>query len=249
MNSPIGVENTQNVRESIPGSHGVHHNQYDAGEGHRDPVRVAGGDRHPPRRWSAHLTGSYRTAGDLTVLAAWPVPKHAATCDTPPAQSCYRRVCPRRDYGSSVTVQLWATAVVAALGYVATLAGSSLASRNAARLAVRLREIDRQDARHSRYETCCQEFVSAARVLRLSADDRQENDQASALAAVRRATAGIELYNSALAADAVLPALEAVERLVRARVDGVWSASVADAEADCDQALATARAALSTDLA
>jgi hypothetical protein len=148
-----------------------------------------------------------------------------------------------------MNAQLWVTAVVAVLGYVATIVSSSLAGRNATKLALRLRNVDRHDARRTDYEACCREFLSAARVLRLAGNGTRSEDQASVLSELRRAAAGIELRSANLAMLPLAPALETIERLVRIRADGSWSASINEAEADCDRALDALRTAITMDLA
>ncbi len=151
-------------------------------------------------------------------------------------------------YCFTMTAQLWVTAVVAVLGFASTLVGISLTSRNSIKLALQLRDVERRDARQDKLEACCREFLSAARVLRLPNDSARPEDQSSMLSELRRAGAGIELYSPDLAAGSVSSVLEAIERLVRLRGDGTWSASIIETEEVCDRALEQLRTAMATAL-
>lgn len=121
---------------------------------------------------------------------------------------------------------------------------SLLTSRNAARLALRVREIDRRDGRRRNYEESCHQFLIAARQLRLPIDGTAAEETGAALSELRRAVAGIELYGPAGIHDVAAAALEAIESLVRTRSDGAWTESIIDAESACDKAMAAARAGL-----
>ena len=140
-----------------------------------------------------------------------------------------------------MTVQAWVPLAVAAVGFIATLLNGAISGRNATRTAVRMREMDRRDARRDDYRGCCREFLAAALLLRLSITD----GEASEISALRRAASDIGLHNPAVADGPVTEARDAVERLVRLRSDGAWSESITDAETACDRALSAVRAALS----
>lgn len=142
-------------------------------------------------------------------------------------------------------VQLWVTAVVAVLGYGATLLGIWLGGWRAHKLTMFQRTMDRADARANAREGYFRDFLGAARLLRLSTD--AESGRA-ALAEVRRAAAGIELYASPPVRDLLPQALASVERLARVRAEGAWSDMVDEAETECDHAVAALRDTMRTTL-
>lgn len=147
-----------------------------------------------------------------------------------------------------MTLQLWLTAAVAIVGNVTVVANVMLAGRNAAQLALRLRDVDRNDMRYKAFEEASHQFLIAARLLRSPAEAIAPDETTAALSDLRRAVARIELYRSELAQGPVIDALEALELLVRVRSSGAWSASVSDAETACDNALSAARSVLTAHL-
>ncbi|MFJ4651917.1 hypothetical protein ACIP5Y_11655 [Nocardia sp. NPDC088792] len=146
-----------------------------------------------------------------------------------------------------MTAQLWLTAAVSIVSNIVLVLNARLTSRYAARLALQVREIDRHDNRHRSYEESCLQFLAAARRLRSPLNESHAEETVSALSQLRLAVAGIERYGPPASGAVVAVALEAIEHLVRARSDGVWSQSIAVAETACDNAIAEARATLAHD--
>lgn len=135
--------------------------------------------------------------------------------------------------------------MVAVLGYAATLLGSWMSGRRAYQLAMYQRDMERTDARDNARETYFRDLLSAARLLRLSTD---ADAYSTALADVRRAAAGVELYAPQLAHELLPAALETIERLARTRAEGTWHDQATEAETDCDRAIAALREAMQATL-
>ncbi|WP_019929946.1 hypothetical protein [Nocardia sp. BMG111209] len=146
-----------------------------------------------------------------------------------------------------MTLQLWLIAVVAIVGNLTTVVSGLLSGRHTMRLALRIRDIDRRDARQGRYEDACVQFLSAARVLR-SPQDGESVSQETALAELRRAATRIELYGPKASSTAVLTALDRIERLQQLRDGQPSGKEVAEAQSRCDGALDAARSVLAVDL-
>ncbi|MFC6010773.1 hypothetical protein [Nocardia lasii] len=147
-----------------------------------------------------------------------------------------------------MTLQLWLTAAVAIVGNIAVIANGLLSARNATRLATRMRDIDRRDNHRKEYVDACRGFLAAARLLRAAGDRARAKDAETALAELRRAVAGIELYRPDLADGVLATALTACEELAELRTRGAPSGSISAAEARCGQAVSDARAAIAIDL-
>jgi hypothetical protein len=146
-----------------------------------------------------------------------------------------------------MTLQLWLIAVVAIVGNLTTVVSGLLSGRHAMRLALRIRDIDRRDARHGKYEDACVQFLSAARVLRAPRDGESVTSE-DVMSQLRGAATRIELYGPKASSTAVLTALDRIERLQQLRAGQPRANEVSEAESRCDGALDAVRSVLAVDL-
>ncbi|MQY28013.1 hypothetical protein [Nocardia aurantia] len=146
-----------------------------------------------------------------------------------------------------MTLELWLIAVVAIVGNLTTVLSGLLSGRHAMRLALRVRDIDRRDARQGKYEDACVQFLSAARVLREPQDGGSLAPE-TVFAELRRAATRVELYGPRSSSTAVLTALDRIERLQQLRAGQAGAKEVSEAQSRCDGALDAARSVLAADL-
>jgi len=151
-----------------------------------------------------------------------------------------------------MTVQLWLTTAVAIIGNVTVVVNGivtgRLNARNAARLAITMRDVDRRDAYRKEYDDACRDFLIAARLLRALGDRASSDKVESALSELRSAVARIERYRPELVDGMVGTALSAAEEMTDLWAHGALSVSIAEAESTWRQALTEARAGLTIDL-
>lgn len=146
-----------------------------------------------------------------------------------------------------MTLQLWLTTVVAIVGQIVTVANgiavAQMSARNANRLAIHTRELDRRGARRAELEDLCDRFLVAARRL----TDPDAGDTEESLRDLRTVTVRIERMLPAIAGSA-LAARRGLAGLVMLRSEGMWSEAVAQATAESEVAVAAVRDALIAEL-
>ncbi|MFI5783838.1 hypothetical protein [Nocardia sp. NPDC051570] len=146
-----------------------------------------------------------------------------------------------------MTLQLWLTTIVAVVGQVTTVVNgivmARLTARNADKLAVRTRELDRGRERRKDLEDVCDRFLLTAR--QLCEPDVGATDEV--LRELQGVVVRIERLRPNVAESAII-AHRKLKRLVTMRSEGMWSDAVTEAERECDSAIAAVRDALVAEL-
>lgn len=128
---------------------------------------------------------------------------------------------------------LLSTVVVAVAGYVASFFIARYSSAQAFRQLLTQKQIERADDLTTLRVEECRRFIAAARLIRHS-----NLGEAAAMADLRRAAAGLELYAPDLVPEPLLPAVRATEDLVRHRAGTSWTDAVDEAEEVFDRTFA-----------